>query len=107
MRIVYGDKNSPVDGRVPDDPVRPKHYKGDVECIDALAVVLGRNGVEDFCTGNAIKYLWRWRKKNGLEDLKKAQWYLSKLISYVEEDISLMREIITSEAQKEVNNVSV
>jgi len=32
------------------------------------------------CTGNAIKYLWRWRHKNGIEDLKKAQWYIQRMI---------------------------
>jgi hypothetical protein len=39
--------------------------------------------MEAVCTGNALKYLWRWKKKNGVEDLKKAQWYLNKLISVV------------------------
>ena len=32
------------------------------------------------CTGNAIKYLWRWKQKNGVEDLRKAKWYISRLI---------------------------
>lgn len=72
--------------------IQPEHYKGKVECIDALEVILGRNGVEDFCTGNAVKYLWRWRKKNGLEDLQKAQWYINKLVSYVQEDYDTLKK---------------
>lgn len=42
------------------------------------------DGVEAVCTGNILKYLWRWKKKNGLEDLKKARWYLNKLIEIEE-----------------------
>lgn len=60
----------------------PAHYTaGKVECIDALeAATTGLNGIEAVCTANAIKYLWRWKHKNGVEDLRKAQWYISKLI---------------------------
>jgi hypothetical protein len=60
----------------------PPHYTaGKVECIDALeAATADLVGVEAFCTANAIKYLWRWKKKNGVEDLKKAKWYIDKLI---------------------------
>lgn len=63
------------------DPINPNHYKtGKVECIDALESALsGLTGIEAFCTGNAIKYLWRWKQKNGIEDLKKAEWYINKL----------------------------
>jgi hypothetical protein len=38
------------------------------------------SGFEGFCAGNALKYLWRWKHKNGVEDLKKCQWYLDMLI---------------------------
>jgi hypothetical protein len=64
------------------DPVaHPSHYcKGPVECIDAIKSALGDEGFVDFCTGNAIKYLFRWRNKNGLEDLRKAQWYVTEAI---------------------------
>lgn len=52
-----------------------------IECIDAIRVATeGLLGFEAFCTGTAMKYLWRWKRKNGKEDLKKAQWYISKLI---------------------------
>jgi len=41
-------------------------------------------GVEAFCTANALKYLWRWKAKNGVEDLKKARWYIDRLIGKIE-----------------------
>lgn len=61
----------------------PSHYTtGKVECIDALeAATTGLEGIEAVCTANAIKYLWRWKHKNGVEDLKKARWYLDRLIA--------------------------
>lgn len=63
------------------DAINPNHYKsGNMECIDALAETLGSEGIKAFCKGNVIKYLWRYEKKNGVEDLRKAQWYLNKLI---------------------------
>jgi hypothetical protein len=65
----------------------PAHYtQGDIECIDAIAqVVKDLDGMEAMCTGNAIKYLWRWKHKNGVEDLKKAQWYLQRMIDNYKE----------------------
>jgi len=65
----------------------PPHYTaGKVECIDALeAATIGLQGIEAVCTANAIKYLWRWKQKNGLEDLAKAKWYINKLAKYVAE----------------------
>lgn len=68
-----------------DDPVNhPSHYtSGKVECIDALeAAIMNLTGIEAVCTANAIKYLWRWKQKNGVEDLKKAKWYIDKLIDH-------------------------
>lgn len=60
----------------------PSHYTaGKVECIDALeSATTGLQGIEAVCTANAIKYLWRWKHKNGVEDLKKAKWYIDRLI---------------------------
>jgi len=61
----------------------PMHYtKGRVECIDALAsATIELSGIDAVCTANAIKYLWRWKHKNGIEDLRKAKWYIDYLIS--------------------------
>lgn len=65
-----------------DNVNHPAHYtQGGVECIDALAAaVINLQGLEAVCTANAIKYLWRWKEKNGVEDLRKAKWYIDKLI---------------------------
>lgn len=68
------------------DPVnRPAHYtSGGIECIDAMQAAFGDEAVKDFCLCNAFKYLWRHRNKNGVEDLKKARWYLNRLIREME-----------------------
>lgn len=66
----------------------PKHYKTEsgLETIDVIeAFTDGLEGIEATDTGNIIKYICRWKKKNGLQDLKKAQWYLNHLINKVEE----------------------
>lgn len=65
----------------------PSHYqsKNGLEAIDVIeAFCDGLNGIEAFCTGNALKYMCRWKNKNGIEDLKKAQWYINKLIALFE-----------------------
>lgn len=65
----------------------PSHYqsKSGLEAIDVIEAFCDElNGIEAFCTGNALKYLCRWKSKNGIEDLKKAQWYINRLIEHVE-----------------------
>lgn len=61
----------------------PSHYtQGGIECIDAIkAATVGKTGIEAVCVANVVKYLWRYEEKNGLEDVKKARWYLERLIS--------------------------
>lgn len=67
---------------------QPEHYtSSNIECIDAMEEALGTKSVIDFCRGNAFKYIWRSDKKNGLEDLKKARWYINKAIE-LEEKLS-------------------
>lgn len=57
----------------------PSHYtSGGFECIDAMESAFGKEAVYWFCVCNAFKYVWRHNKKNGVEDLKKAQWYENK-----------------------------
>tara|TARA_E500000318_G_scaffold26978_1_gene27000 strand:- start:625 stop:888 length:264 start_codon:yes stop_codon:yes gene_type:complete len=64
----------------------PKHYnESGIECIDALEAMLG-DGFKSYLQGNIAKYLWRYKYKNGLEDLQKAQWYLNKLIGVVDNE---------------------
>lgn len=65
----------------------PSHYQSEtgLEAIDAIeAFTFDLTGVEAFDTGNIIKYISRWKKKNGIEDLKKAKWYLDHLINHLE-----------------------
>jgi hypothetical protein len=63
-----------------DNVNHPAHYtSGGIECIDALRSALG-DEFTGFLRGNVIKYLWRYKQKNGVEDLRKARWYLDKLI---------------------------
>ena len=66
----------------------PKHYnESGIECIDALQAMLGKD-FDAYLQGNIAKYLWRYKYKNGIEDLKKAQWYLNKLIEVYDDDKS-------------------
>ena len=65
----------------------PTHYtSGGVECIEAIRASMTADGFCDYCKGNIIKYIWRWRGKGGIEDLKKAQVYLGWLIEAVDDD---------------------
>jgi len=58
----------------------PPHYTvGTVECIDAIQASLTIDGFNGYLKGNVIKYMWRYEKKGGIQDLEKAQWYLNKL----------------------------
>lgn len=58
----------------------PPHYnQAGIECIDAIRAATG-DGFQYYLQGNIMKYLWRYRYKNGIEDLKKARWYLDALI---------------------------
>ena len=59
----------------------PNYYcQGGIECIKAIEASMSPEGFQDYCKGNVMKYIWRWREKNGLEDLKKAQVYLGWII---------------------------
>lgn len=65
----------------------PKHYSGKIECIDCIeSAVSELNGFEGFLAGNVIKYVFRFKRKNGKEDLQKAEWYLSKLMEMQEDN---------------------
>lgn len=65
----------------------PNHYtSGSIECIDAMQASLPPEQFKGFLRGNVQKYCWRCDKKNGLEDLKKARWYLDKLIETIDKE---------------------
>jgi hypothetical protein len=60
---------------------KPKHYnQGSVECIEAIEASMTKEQFVGYLKGNIQKYLWRFEHKNGIEDLKKAEFYLSRLI---------------------------
>lgn len=69
----------------------PDHYqsKTGLEVIEVIeAFTSDLTGIEAVDTANVIKYICRWKKKNGLQDLNKAMWYLQNLINHVEEEDS-------------------
>ena len=83
----------------------PKHYADtcSLECIETMLITFGTNAVIDFCMCNAFKYLWRYKNKNGQEDLKKAQWYLVKA-QYLGEDterLDTMLRMVKDELSKD------
>ncbi len=64
---------------------RPEHYAhGNIECIDAMLDTYGKEAVQHFCLLNAFKYLWRTEHKNGVQDIKKAIWYLNHYVELEE-----------------------
>ena len=68
-------------GTTPEEINHPDRYaSGKFECIDVMLDVFGADAVKHFCILNAFKYIWRAEKKNGVEDIKKAVWYLNKFI---------------------------
>ena len=60
----------------------PSHYtNGNIECITGIEASFDTAAeFAGYCKGNVMKYLWRYKRKNGIEDLRKARWYLNKLI---------------------------
>ena len=72
---------------VTDAVEQPPHYNtGSIECITAIEASMSSIEFQGYCKANCLKYLWRYRYKNKpLEDLKKAQWYLNRLIASTKE----------------------
>ena len=59
----------------------PDRYAGGkYECIKVMVDVFGADAVKHFCILNAFKYVWRFEHKNGVEDIKKAIWYLNEYV---------------------------
>lgn len=76
--LVKIEKDNPVE--------RPSHYgKGSIECIEYIRDFLTKEEYIGYLRGNIAKYMHRWRYKNGLEDLRKANWYLDRLTSFMED----------------------
>lgn len=76
-----------------DDVNHPEHYTGKYECLDVMIETQGIDAVLDFCICNAFKYIYRHRKKNGIEDIRKAQWYINKYIEIVEKDLKEREDV--------------
>ena len=67
--------------RMTDNVNHPAHYEtGKFECIEVMLETQGVEATKDFCVCNALKYIYRHRNKNGVEDIKKADWYLKKYL---------------------------
>lgn len=67
----------------PDNVIHPSHYtqNSEIECIDAIRASMDPAAFAGYCKGNCLKYIWRYTGKNGIEDLEKAQVYLTWLIN--------------------------
>ena len=64
----------------------PVHYNnGSIECIEAIEAMLTHEEFIGYLRGNSLKYRWRFRYKNGLQDLDKADWYENKLKQILKE----------------------
>ena len=78
VKVERNDEVKPTNDAVQ----HPSHYtQGGIECIDAIRASMTADGFCDYCKGNILKYIWRWRDKGGVEDLKKARVYLDWLIN--------------------------
>ena len=89
------------------DPINPSHYtQGSVECIEAIEASMTSEAFKGFLKGNCIKYLFRYEKKNGLEDLEKCNWYLNHLLATerIERIAAMQQEKKTEEVFGLVNH---
>lgn len=101
-----------INEEVVDNVNHPKHYASScsIECIESMLVAFGAEATFDFCLCNAYKYLWRYKNKNGEEDINKANWYVNKAESIFDafssnklihfdiskvEKLALLRDLIT------------
>jgi len=79
------------------DNINPEHYTQGIECIDYIT---SKN--MSFLEGNVVKYVTRYKMKNGLEDLKKAQWYLNRIIK---EYSIIATDLAIQQAEDEDNTI--
>lgn len=93
--------------KVQDNVNHPSHYASScsIECIDVMHLIFGEENLSIFCMINAFKYLWRWKHKNGVEDLDKALWYLDEAVKQnnrisCSDTYNNLREMVTREIKK-------
>ena len=80
--------------------INPAHYqKGGVECIEAIEASMSQEAFKGFLKGNCIKYIYRYENKNGAEDLRKAEWYLLRLIALREDEETMAKETIRNSSK--------
>ncbi len=79
--ILFSDSKEPEFVKAGDSVEHPTHYtQNGIECIEAIKASTTSDGFMDYCKGNVLKYIWRWRDKGGAEDLLKARVYLNWMI---------------------------
>lgn len=84
--IESPEPNADLDDPTNDPVNHPNHYcQGGIECIDAMEAAFGKQVVANFCICNVFKYIFRYKNKNRLEDVKKANWYLKKYLELYDE----------------------
>lgn len=78
--------NQGAENNVKDNVNNPPHYaSGDIECIDAIKASMTKEAFLGYLKGNIQKYVWRYEKKiNPVQDLKKARWYMERMVSEME-----------------------
>lgn len=83
IRVVEEDNNYKCNDKMVSHPNHYQTEKG-IEVIDVMeAFTSGLDGIEAVDTSQVLKYICRWKKKNGVQDLNKAMWYLTHLINHV------------------------
>lgn len=64
----------------------PPHYcEGSIECIDAIRAALSDDEYRGYLKGAILKYVWRERHKNGLQDIQKLGWYANELAAFIKQ----------------------
>ena len=87
-----------------DNVNHPAHYEtGKFECIDVMVETQGVEATQDFCVCNALKYVYRHKKKNGMEDLQKAIWYLNKAVKWLESQSEKALAEVETQSEKALN----
>jgi len=89
MKKIESGNMKVVDKNKEDMVNDPPHYNtGSIECIDAIQAALTPTEFRGYCKGNNLKYTWREHYKGEDEDLKKAAWYLDRLLKSIDDDES-------------------
>lgn len=78
FKTIFELYKEPKEEQPKENAIHPTHYQNcSVECIDVMLMTFGYQMTYDFCVLNAFKYIWRYKNKNGTEDLKKARYYVN------------------------------